>query len=64
MLDWGFGLGRSARTGLRLPGYVRPAGSPAPWSAENRQRAATGAGAVLALLAAIALAVHRLRQRA
>ena len=105
MLDWGFGPGRSARTGLRLPGYVRPAGvaalltrpptaverhrrtvrgtmaaaglarvgatpaprpagSPARWSGEDRQRAATGAGAVLALLAAIALAVHRLRQRA
>jgi len=26
MLDWGFGRGRSARTGLRLPGYVAPAG--------------------------------------
>src|SRR6266540_5130991 len=26
MLDWGFGCGRSARTGLRLPGYVAPAG--------------------------------------
>jgi D-alanyl-D-alanine carboxypeptidase len=25
MLDWGFGRGRSARTGLRLPDYVRPA---------------------------------------
>jgi D-alanyl-D-alanine carboxypeptidase len=25
MLDWGFGRGRSARTGLRLPGYVAPA---------------------------------------
>jgi D-alanyl-D-alanine carboxypeptidase len=105
MLDWGFGRGRSARTGLRLPGYVRPAGvaalltrppaaverhrrtvpgamaaaglarvgaTPAPppagaaarWSGEDRWRAATAAGAVLALLAAVALAVHRLRQRA
>jgi D-alanyl-D-alanine carboxypeptidase (penicillin-binding protein 5/6) len=26
MLDWGFGRGRSARTGLRLPAYVAPAG--------------------------------------
>jgi len=105
MLDWGFGRGRSARTGLRLPGYVRPAGvaalltrppaaverhrrtvpgamaaaglarvgaapaprpagSPARWSWEDRQRVATAAGAVLALLAAVALAVNRLRQRA
>ena len=105
MLDWGFGRGRSARTGPRLPGYVRPAsvaalltrpptaverhrrtvpgamaaaglarvgatptprpaGSPARWSTEERQRMATATGAVLALLAAVALAVHRLRQRA
>jgi D-alanyl-D-alanine carboxypeptidase len=105
MLDWGFGRGRSARTGLRLPDYVRPAsvpallarpptaverhhrtdpgamaaaglarvganpaprpvGSQARWSWEDRQRVATAAGAVLALLAAVALAVHRLRQRA
>jgi D-alanyl-D-alanine carboxypeptidase len=26
LLDWGFGRGRSARTGLRLPAYVAPAG--------------------------------------
>ncbi|HEX3202019.1 MAG TPA: hypothetical protein VHW42_08810, partial [Actinomycetes bacterium] len=26
MLDWGFGRGRSARSGLRLPDYVRPVG--------------------------------------
>jgi D-alanyl-D-alanine carboxypeptidase len=105
MLDWGFGRGRSARTGLRLPGYVppaavatlltrqptaverhhrtvpgamaaaglarvaatpapRPVGSPPRWSWQDRQRLATAAGAVLALLAAVALAVHRLRQRA
>jgi D-alanyl-D-alanine carboxypeptidase len=105
MLDWGFGRGRSARTGPRLPGYVRPAsvaalltrpptaverhrrtvpgamaaaglarvgatptprpaGSPARWSTEERRRVATATGAVLALLAAVALAVHRLRQRA
>src|SRR4029450_9347679 len=25
LLDWGFGRGRSARSGLRLPDYVRPA---------------------------------------
>jgi D-alanyl-D-alanine carboxypeptidase len=105
MLDWGFGRGRSSRTGLRLPDPVRPASvaallapSPRPverhrptapealasaglarvgatppaqparsqpaWSWQDRQRVATGAGAVLALLAAVALAVHRLRQRA
>jgi hypothetical protein len=105
MLDWGFGRGRSARTGLRLPDYVRPASvaalltrpprpverdratiSPAAAAAEparvqtatgprpaglralrtsgDRARVATAAGAVAALLAAVALAVHRLRQRA
>jgi D-alanyl-D-alanine carboxypeptidase len=104
MLDWGFGRGRSARTGLRLPAYVRPVsvaalltrpprvverhrptvpgsmaaaglarvgatpeprpvGSAARWSWEDRQRVATAAGAVAALLAAVALAVHRFRQR-
>jgi D-alanyl-D-alanine carboxypeptidase len=103
MLDWGFGRGRSARTGLRLPPYVRPAsvasllahlprvverhqptvpgsmaatglarvgapeprpvGAPAGWSREDHRRVATAAGAVAALLAAAALAVHRLRRR-
>jgi D-alanyl-D-alanine carboxypeptidase len=104
MLDWGFGRGRSARTGLRLPPYVPaagvaalltrpprtverhhptvpgalaaaglarvqatpaapPEGSRAPWSWRDRQRLATGTGAVVALLAALVLAVHRLRQR-
>jgi D-alanyl-D-alanine carboxypeptidase len=104
MLDWGFGRGRSARTGLRLPAYVRPVsvaslltrpprvverhhptvpgsmaaaglarvgatpgprpvGSAARWSWEDRQRVATAAGAVAALLAAVAVAVHRFRQR-
>jgi hypothetical protein len=93
MLDWGFGRGRSAaRTGLRLPGYVAPAGvtallvrpprvverhrpggpgamtgagpapspggtpDPGPAAARERwragTRAATGAGATAALLAA------------
>ena len=105
MLDWGFGRGRSARTGLWLPAYVRPFGvatllAPRPavteprrstasealasaggarvpatparppeasggrWSWEDRRRMHTGAGAVVALLAAVALAVHRSRQRA
>ena len=105
MLDWGFGRGRSARTGLWLPAYVRPAGvatllAPRPavtgprrstasealasaglarvpatparppeasrgrWSWEGRRRMLTGAGAVVAFLAAVALAVHRSRQRA
>jgi len=105
MLDWGFGRGRSARTGLWLPAYVRPAGvatllAPRPavteprrstasealasagvarvpatparppeasggrWSWEDRRRMLTGAGAVVALLAAVALAVHRSRQQA
>jgi D-alanyl-D-alanine carboxypeptidase len=104
MLDWGFGRGRPARTGLRLPAYVRPVsvtslltrpprvverhhptvpgsmaaaglarvgatpgprpvGSAARWSWEDRQRVATAAGAVAALLAAVAVAVHRFRQR-
>jgi D-alanyl-D-alanine carboxypeptidase len=104
MLDWGFGRGRSARTGRWLPAYVRPAGvatllapppavtgrrrpaasealasaglarvqaTPAPpeasrgrWSWEDRRRVLTGTGAVVALLAAVALAVHRSRRRA
>jgi D-alanyl-D-alanine carboxypeptidase len=105
MLDWGFGRGRSVRTGQRLPAYVAPAsvaallarpppaverhpsaapgdlaaaglarsqatpaGQPAAsggrWSWQDRRRMLTGAGAVAALLAAVALAVHRLRQRA
>src|SRR5215207_1736633 len=105
MLDWGFGRGRSARTGLRLPAYTppasadalltrppqaverhrteapealaaaglarvgatpdrRPVGRRAAWGWRDRRRVATAAGAVAALLAAVALAVHRLRQRA
>jgi serine-type D-Ala-D-Ala carboxypeptidase (penicillin-binding protein 5/6) len=105
MLDWGFGRGRSARTGLRLPAYTppasvdalltrppqaverhrtdapealaaaglarvgatpdpRPVGSRVAWPWRDRRQLATAAGAVAALLAAVALAVHRLRQRA
>jgi serine-type D-Ala-D-Ala carboxypeptidase (penicillin-binding protein 5/6) len=105
MLDWGFGRGRTARTGLRLPGPVRsasvdallaspprsverqrpaapealasaglarvaatpaapPARSQPAWWWQDRQRAVTGVGAVVALVVAAALAVHRLRQRA
>jgi D-alanyl-D-alanine carboxypeptidase len=105
MLDWGFGRGRSVRTGRRLPAYVAPASvaallarpptavqrhpsaapealaaaglarvqatparqpvaSEARWSWEDRRRVLTGAGALAALLAAVALAIHRLRQRA
>ena len=43
---------------------ARPAGSRPAWSWPDRQRVATGAGAVVALLIAVVLAVHRLRQRA
>jgi D-alanyl-D-alanine carboxypeptidase len=105
MLDWGFGRGRSALTGLRLPAYTppasvdalltrppqaverhrtdapealaaaglarvgatpdpRPVGSRVAWPWRDRRQLATAAGAVAALLAAVALAVHRLRQRA
>jgi D-alanyl-D-alanine carboxypeptidase len=92
MLDWGFGRGRSARTGLRLPAYVAPsrvapllvrpprsverhhptaseaiasAGlARVPATPAARMRVVTAAGAIAALLAALALAVHRLRQRA
>jgi D-alanyl-D-alanine carboxypeptidase len=105
MLDWGFGRGRSTRTGLRLPAYTppasvdalltrppraverrrtdapealaaaglarvgptpdpRPVGSRAAWPWRDRRRVAAAAGAVAALLAAVALAVHWLRQRA
>jgi D-alanyl-D-alanine carboxypeptidase len=106
MLDWGFGRGRPARTGRRLPPYVAPssvaallarpptfverhrspvvpgalaaaglarvqatpAGQPVAsrggWSLDDRRRVLTGAGAVAAFLAAMVLAVHRLRRRA
>jgi serine-type D-Ala-D-Ala carboxypeptidase (penicillin-binding protein 5/6) len=102
LLDWGFGRGRSARTGVRLPGYVAPAGVTAllvrpprvvqrhrpggsgaipatagvpsaggapradgvaahgSWRA--RARAATGAGATAALLAAAGLVLRRRRR--
>jgi D-alanyl-D-alanine carboxypeptidase len=104
MLDWGFGRGRSVRTGLRLPAYVPPVsvaslltrppraverhratvpgsmaaaglarvaatpepprvGAAARGSREDRWRVASAAGAVAALLAAVALAVHRIRRR-
>jgi D-alanyl-D-alanine carboxypeptidase len=104
MLDWGFGRGRSARTGLRLPAPVAPAsvdalltrppsvvrrhhpadaealaaaglagvratparpvaGTRAPWPWRDRQRLAAAIGVAAVLLAAVALAVHRLRQR-
>jgi D-alanyl-D-alanine carboxypeptidase len=104
MLDWGFGRGRSVRTGLRLPAYVPPVsvaslltrppraverhratvpgsmaaaglarvaatpepprvGAAARGSREGRWRVATAAGAVAALLTAVALAVHRIRRR-
>src|SRR5215211_1454317 len=53
------GLARVAATPA-----ARPAGSRPAWSWQDRQRVATGAGAVVALLIAVALAVHRLRQRA
>jgi D-alanyl-D-alanine carboxypeptidase len=43
---------------------ARPAGTRPAWSWQDRQRVATGTGAVVALLIAVALAVHRLRQRA
>jgi hypothetical protein len=42
----------------------QPGASGARWSWEDRRRALTGAGAVAAFLAAVALAIHRLRQRA
>jgi D-alanyl-D-alanine carboxypeptidase (penicillin-binding protein 5/6) len=112
LLDWGFGAGRSVRTGLQLPAYVPPASVAAllrrpPRSAERRGpsgsrataaavgrfgaqpptgpqpatgsrpagrgtlrsgvdgiQVVTGTGAVAALLAALVLAIHRLRQRA
>jgi hypothetical protein len=42
---------------------ARPAEPRAPWSSRGRQRVATATGAVVAVLAALALAIHRLRQR-
>src|SRR5215212_11519788 len=59
--------GAMAEAGLARVGATpapRPVGSPARWSWEDRRRVATAAGAVLALLAAVALTFHRLRQRA
>jgi D-alanyl-D-alanine carboxypeptidase len=59
--------GALASAGLARVGATpaaRPAGSRPAWSWQDRQRVATGAGAVVALLIAVALAVHRLRQRA
>ena len=52
------GLARVAATPAQPP-----AGPPTPWWWRDRQRAATTAASVAALLAAIALAVHRLRRR-
>ena len=54
MLDWGFGPGRSARTGVRLPGYVRPAGVAAlltrqPTTVERHRRAVPEAMAAAGL---------------
>jgi serine-type D-Ala-D-Ala carboxypeptidase (penicillin-binding protein 5/6) len=50
LLDWGFGPGRSVRTGLRLPAYVRPASVSAllvrPPSSLQRHRAAGTAASV------------------
>jgi D-alanyl-D-alanine carboxypeptidase (penicillin-binding protein 5/6) len=97
LLDWGFGRGRVARTGLRLPAYVAPAsvaallvrpprmlerhrplapraaagtagGGPSPDAPAARRswpagaRAATGAGATAALLAATGLVLRRRRR--
>jgi D-alanyl-D-alanine carboxypeptidase len=88
LLDWGFGRGRSARTGLRLPGYVAPAsvtallvrpprmlqrhrpaarraaaaGMAARTGRPAGARAATGAGATAALLAATGLVLRRRRR--
>jgi D-alanyl-D-alanine carboxypeptidase len=58
--------GALAAAGLARVGATpaaRPAGSRPPWSWRERWPLAAVAGAVVALLAAIALAVHRLRQR-
>jgi uncharacterized protein (TIGR03382 family) len=50
LLDWGFGPGRSVRTGLRLPAYVRPASVSAllvrPPSSLRRHRGAGTAASV------------------
>jgi D-alanyl-D-alanine carboxypeptidase (penicillin-binding protein 5/6) len=52
------GLARVQATPAR-----RPAASRALWSWDDRRRVLTGAGAVAAFLAAVVLAIHRLRQR-
>jgi D-alanyl-D-alanine carboxypeptidase len=53
------GLARVQATPARQPGA-----SGGRWSWEDRRRVLTGAAAVTAFLAAVALAIHRLRQRA
>jgi len=59
--------GALASAGLARVGATpaaRPAGAQPAWSWPDRQLLAAGAGAVVALLMVVALAVHRLRQRA
>jgi D-alanyl-D-alanine carboxypeptidase (penicillin-binding protein 5/6) len=61
------GPGALASAGLARVGATpaaRPAGAQPAWSWPDRQLLAAGAGAVVALLMVVALAVHRLRQRA
>ena len=53
------GLARVAATPV-----ARPVGAQPDWSWRDRQRVVAGIGAVVALLMVVALAVHRLRQRA
>jgi hypothetical protein len=57
-------LAAAGLAGVRATPARPPTGSRAPWSWRDRRRMATAAGAAAALLAAVALAVHRVRQRA
>jgi hypothetical protein len=61
----------AASEALASAGLARVQATPAPpeasrgrWSWEDRRRVLTGTGAVVALLAAVALAVHGSRRRA
>jgi D-alanyl-D-alanine carboxypeptidase len=56
-------LAAAGLAGVRATPARAPVGSGTAWSWQDRRRLATAIGAVAALLAAVALTVHRLRKR-